>query len=225
MRRKYTHVKAIEKEIFEMKSQGKTRLEIAEYFNLSVKQVENLITQHNNRQKRMEAGIVPRRRGRPPKGVQVMEQEKGYEIKRLNYEMNRIKMENELLYNATLKPYFVSCISLGCWLKSADVGNIRTWAQRFMYTPITLTATSMPNTPSKNGLRIFLISTPRREFCTFRLFMICTITPSLPIEWARNNPLTSCSTPFGMLKQKRPPRRCNSTATKAFNTLHTGILT
>ncbi|MDY3988191.1 MAG: hypothetical protein SOY88_02440 [Massilioclostridium sp.] len=38
----------------------------------------------------MEAGIMPRCRGRPPKGYVPMEQEKENEIRRL-------KMENELL--------------------------------------------------------------------------------------------------------------------------------
>jgi orotate phosphoribosyltransferase-like protein len=90
MSRKYTHMKAIEKEIFEMKVNGKTRREIAEHFKLTVKQVENLITRHNNAAKRLEAGIIPRQRGRQPKGFVVSEQEKDYEIKRL-------KMENELL--------------------------------------------------------------------------------------------------------------------------------
>jgi hypothetical protein len=38
----------------------------------------------------IEAGITPRRRGRPPKGYKLTEDEKDNEIKRL-------KMENELL--------------------------------------------------------------------------------------------------------------------------------
>ena len=90
MPRKYTHMKLIEEEIFEMRAKGKTRREIAEYFNITVKQVENLITRHNNAVKRLEAGIEPRRRGRQPKGYVPTDEDKDNTIKRL-------KMENELL--------------------------------------------------------------------------------------------------------------------------------
>jgi orotate phosphoribosyltransferase-like protein len=97
MTRTYTHVKAIEKEVMEMKANGKTRKEIGDYFNLTVKQVENLITRYNNRKKRLEAGIVTRRRGRPPKDFKPTQHDKDCELKRLKHEIGRVKMENELL--------------------------------------------------------------------------------------------------------------------------------
>jgi len=90
MGRKYTHIKMIEEEIHEMRGKGKTRQEIAEHFNLNIVQVKNLINRHNRAQKRLEAGIVPLKRGRPPKGYVQAEQEKDNIIKHL-------KMENELL--------------------------------------------------------------------------------------------------------------------------------
>ena len=90
MPRSYDHVKLIEKEIFQMKAKGKSNREIREYYGLSKKQLGNLITRHNRGEKRLQAGIFPRRRGRPPKGYQPTEQEKDNEIKLL-------KMENELL--------------------------------------------------------------------------------------------------------------------------------
>jgi len=90
MSRKYTHMKALEKEIIEMKAAGKTRREIADHFSLTIKQVENFTTRHNNAVKRLEAGLPPRQWGRRPKGFVIPEKEKDYEIKRL-------KMENELL--------------------------------------------------------------------------------------------------------------------------------
>ncbi|NCB53070.1 MAG: hypothetical protein EOM54_14530 [Clostridia bacterium] len=52
--------------------------------------MNNLITRHNRTERQIEAGIVPRRRGRPPKGYKATDSEKDNEIKRL-------KMENELL--------------------------------------------------------------------------------------------------------------------------------
>lgn len=90
MSRSYTHVKTLEKEIFEQKAQGKCNREIREQYGLSKKQMNNLITRHNRAERQLEAGVVPCRRGRPPKGNKATESEKDNEIKRL-------KMENELL--------------------------------------------------------------------------------------------------------------------------------
>ena len=91
MAREYTHIKAVEKEIFEMKKAGKTNREIAEHYGFKDKYVVKQLVSRHNRQKRYEAaGILPRRRGRPPKGYIPTEKEKDNEIKRL-------KMENELL--------------------------------------------------------------------------------------------------------------------------------
>ena len=90
MPRSYLHIKIIEKTIFDEKAQGKSNREIREKYGLSKKQMENLITRHNKAERLIEAGIAPRRRGRPPKGYKLSEDEKDNEIRRL-------KMENELL--------------------------------------------------------------------------------------------------------------------------------
>ena len=91
MARPYTHVQVVEKEMLEMKAAGKTNREIAEYFGFQDKYVvKRWVKRYNPRMREMEAGIMPRRRGRPPKGYVPMEQEKENEIRRL-------KMENELL--------------------------------------------------------------------------------------------------------------------------------
>ena len=91
MSRQYTHVQAVEKEILEMKAAGKTNREIAEEFEFKDKYVvKEWFKRYNRRKREKEAGIVPRRRGRPPKGYIPTEQEKDNEIRRL-------KMENELL--------------------------------------------------------------------------------------------------------------------------------
>ena len=90
MARKYTHMKLLEAQIQEMRQQGKTKREIAEHLGLSKEQVKNWISRHNQAQRRLKNGIMPRRRRRSPKGYKPTEQEKDNEIKRL-------KMENELL--------------------------------------------------------------------------------------------------------------------------------
>ena len=90
MPRRYTHIKELEKEIFELKAEGKSNREIGEQYSLSKKQIKSLINRHNKAERQLEAGIPPRRRGRPSKNNKLSEAGKENEIKRL-------KMENELL--------------------------------------------------------------------------------------------------------------------------------
>jgi len=64
MPREYTHIKMLEKEIVEMKEAGKTNREIAEYFGFKDKYVvKRLISRKNQRTRRAECGILPKRRG------------------------------------------------------------------------------------------------------------------------------------------------------------------
>lgn len=83
---------SIIKEVLQMKENGMTNREIAEYFNLrNTKAVKSLVNRHNRKQRSLEAGTVLRPKGRPRKGTSLTtDQEKDNEIKRL-------KMENELL--------------------------------------------------------------------------------------------------------------------------------
>lgn len=82
--------KEIIEEVLLLKSEGKTHREIAEQFNLTKMQIKKLVERHNRSQRMINAGIVLRRPGRPPKNYQQTEKDKDNEIKRL-------KMENELL--------------------------------------------------------------------------------------------------------------------------------
>jgi hypothetical protein len=78
-------------DVLRMKAEGKTNREISEFYEFENKYViKGLIKRFNRKQKMLLAGIIPRRKGRPPKGHAVTEDEKDNEIKRL-------KMENELL--------------------------------------------------------------------------------------------------------------------------------
>ena len=91
MGRQYTHVQEVEKERLAKKAAGKTNREIAEELGFKDKYVvKEWGKRYNRRIREREAGIVPRRRGRPPKGYKPTEQEKDNAIRRL-------KMENELL--------------------------------------------------------------------------------------------------------------------------------
>jgi hypothetical protein len=78
-------------EIKQMVSVGKTHREVAEYFGLKDKEViKSLLKRERNKEKRIQAGIIPRPKGRPRKSSITSEQSRDAEIRRL-------KMEVELL--------------------------------------------------------------------------------------------------------------------------------
>lgn len=90
-KREYTHIKAVEQEVLLMLESGKTQREVAEHFGFKDKYVVKFfVLRHRRNQRLCEAGIVPRKRGRPPKGYVPGESEKDNEIKLL-------RMENQLL--------------------------------------------------------------------------------------------------------------------------------
>ena len=92
-REKYTHVRVLLPEIRAMEAAGKTKREIAEHFGLRDKYVvKQLLSRERRKEAKIAAGIMPRPQGRPRKDAPprdvVAEQE---------YEINRLKMENQLL--------------------------------------------------------------------------------------------------------------------------------
>ena len=91
-KRKYTKIKEIEPEIMTMREAGKTLREIAVHFGLEKKQLKDLVTRYNRRQKKMAAGIMPRPKGRPRKNAQPRDA-----VAEQAYEIDRLKMENKLL--------------------------------------------------------------------------------------------------------------------------------
>ena len=101
MPREYRHIQEYEKEILELKEQGHTLREIGERFGLSYEQVHNFISRHNERQRKIAAGIAIRKKGRPPKDYVVGEKDKIAELRyildRKDAKINQLEMENELM--------------------------------------------------------------------------------------------------------------------------------
>lgn len=91
-KRKYTHIQELEGEILAMRKEGATRQEIADRFGLSKAQIKGWINRYNRKQAKLEAGIVPRPKGRPRK-----DSAPGDIIAEQAYEIKRLRMENELL--------------------------------------------------------------------------------------------------------------------------------
>ena len=101
MPRNYRHIKEYELEILELKSQGKTNLEICETFGFEIKQLKNFINRYNTNQRKLEAGIALRKKGRPPKDYVVKEEDKVAELRyilaRKEAKIKSLEMENELM--------------------------------------------------------------------------------------------------------------------------------
>ncbi len=101
MPRGYRHIQDYEKEIMELRSQGKTRREICEKFSFSIKQLENFITNYNRRQDKISAGIAIKKKGRPAKDSVVTEEDKvadlRYKLARKDARIRQLEMENELM--------------------------------------------------------------------------------------------------------------------------------
>lgn len=76
MPREYRHIKANEKEILELKKKGYTKREIGERLGFSYEQIHNFISRHNERQRKIAAGIAIRKKGRPSKDTIVTKEDK-----------------------------------------------------------------------------------------------------------------------------------------------------
>lgn len=92
-KRNYTHVQMLLPEIEAMMAERKTQREVAEYFGFKDKYVvKRLLNRQREKRRKLEAGIVPRPKGRPRKDAAPRDvaTEQAYEIARL-------RMVNKLL--------------------------------------------------------------------------------------------------------------------------------
>lgn len=101
MTREYRHIQEYEKEIMELRAQGKTGREIREKFGFSKKQYDNFINRYNRRQDKIAAGIAIRKKGRPSKETEVTGENKladlRYKLARKDARIKQLEMENELM--------------------------------------------------------------------------------------------------------------------------------
>ena len=92
-KRNYTHVEELFPEIEAMLASGKTQREVAEYFGFRDKYVvKRLVKRERAKQRKREAGIAIRPKGRPRNASAP-----GDIIAEQAYEIKRLRMENELL--------------------------------------------------------------------------------------------------------------------------------
>lgn len=92
-KRNYTHVQEILPKIKEMLAAGKTQQEVAEHFGFKDKYVvKRLLGRERTKQRKLEAGVTPRPKGRPRKDAAARDI-----VAEQVYEIRRLRMENELL--------------------------------------------------------------------------------------------------------------------------------
>ena len=101
MPRSYRHIKDYEYEIEELRKEGYTSREIGNKLGFSYKQMRNYFYRKNVTDRKIQAGISLKRKGRPPKDYVVTEQDKLSELRyilaRKEAKIKRLEMENELM--------------------------------------------------------------------------------------------------------------------------------
>ena len=101
MSRKYQNIKQYEEEIFELKEQGLTYAQIGEYFGIERIYIKKFFERYRVKQRKIEAGIAIKKRGRQPKDYVVREEDKiaelRYIIARKDAKIKALEMEKELL--------------------------------------------------------------------------------------------------------------------------------
>ena len=101
MPRSYRHIKDYEYEIEELRKEGYTSREIGNKLGFSYKQMRNYFYRKNVTDRKIQAGISLKRKGRPPKDYVITEQDKVSELRyilaRKESKIKRLEMENELM--------------------------------------------------------------------------------------------------------------------------------
>lgn len=91
MARQYNHVQEIAEEVFRRKAEGQTNREIGEVYGLTKKQIKQLVNRENRKARRIEAGYIPRPKGRPRKTVATEEQKRQNEIALLRMQVDLLR--------------------------------------------------------------------------------------------------------------------------------------
>ena len=101
MPRSYRHIKDYELELQKLKQEGLSEKEIGNKLGFNFKQVHNYFYRYRVNQRKHEAGIALKRKGRPPKDNVVSEQDKVAELRyilaRKDAKIKALEMENELM--------------------------------------------------------------------------------------------------------------------------------
>lgn len=101
MPKTYTNISQYEREILELRARGMTNREVGESLGFSKVQIKDFIRRYNRKQRKIEAGIALKAKGRPPKDYEITDDMKINELKyiiaRKDSKIKHLEMENELM--------------------------------------------------------------------------------------------------------------------------------
>ena len=106
MPRNYRHIKQCEREILELRTKGLTHRAIAEQLGFEEIQIKEFFHRYNRTQRKLDAGISLKRKGRPikdgnelPPSIQQLSKltQLQYELARKDAKIKSLEMENELM--------------------------------------------------------------------------------------------------------------------------------
>ena len=101
MSREYRHIKQYEKEIIELKEKGLTKREIGERLGFTKEQIKGVLKRKRRQEEKLSYGILPKRKGRPPKDSAVKRKDElaelRYKLARKDARIKQLEMENELM--------------------------------------------------------------------------------------------------------------------------------
>lgn len=101
MPREYRHIEEYEKKIIRLWEEGKTLRKISEQLGFRYQQIRNFKTRYNKKQRKIAAGIILKKKGRPAKDSVVTEEDKlsnlRYKLARKDARIKQLEMENELM--------------------------------------------------------------------------------------------------------------------------------
>ena len=101
MSKEHGKLKEHEKEILKLRVAGNSHQSIADKLGFSKYQIKKFFERYNKRQRKVAAGIMPQKRGRPTKDCTVTEEDKladlRYKLARKEARIKQLEMENELM--------------------------------------------------------------------------------------------------------------------------------
>ena len=99
MPREYCHIEEYEKEIIRLWEEGKTLRKISEQLGFRYRQIRNFKTRYNEKQRKIAAGIILKKKGRPANDSVVTEEDKlsilRYKLARKDARIKQLEMEKE----------------------------------------------------------------------------------------------------------------------------------
>lgn len=101
MAREYKHIQGYEKEIKGILEKGNTHREIGESLGFSKEQVKGFVKRLHAKERKVDAGKVPKKKGRPANEDKYTQTNKVSELKymlaRKDAKIKQLEMENELI--------------------------------------------------------------------------------------------------------------------------------